>query len=257
MTTVYRPGMWAAPQRRIAATAWSRWSTACLSTTSACKPIATVDAFCLQEQGTLTPIPFSGNPAAVCFIGDVDDGPEPSVQWMQHVAAEMNLSETAFLRRTAPGHFLLRWFTPTDEVDLCGHATLASSHALWEAGHTDAEQSIHFETLSGTLVAERVDDGSIQLDFPSEAATTVILQDSTDTSPTEEGTMQLLRDGLGLHTPGQILSVTRNRMDILAEVTPDAFKQQELDFGILGKLTDCRVLSVTTVRNILFYPAPL
>jgi PhzF family phenazine biosynthesis protein len=171
---------------------------------------------------------------------------------MQNVAAEMNLSETAFLRRTAPGHFLLRWFTPTDEVDLCGHATLASSHALWEAGHTDKDQPIHFETLSGTLIASRVDNsGSIQLDFPSEAATAVILQDSTDSSPTEEETMRLLQDGLGLHTSGQILSVTRNRMDILVEVTPDAFKQQELDFGILGKLTDCRVLSVTTVCRCL------
>jgi PhzF family phenazine biosynthesis protein len=175
---------------------------------------------------------------------------------MQNVAAEMNLSETAFLRRTAPGHFLLRWFTPTDEVDLCGHATLASSHALWEAGHTDKDQPIHFETLSGTLIASRVDNsGSIQLDFPSEAATAVILQDSTDSSPTEEETMRLLQDGLGLHTSGQILSVTRNRMDILVEVTPDAFKQQELDFGILGKLTDCRVLSVTTVGRCLI-PIP-
>lgn len=138
-------------------------------------------------------------------------------------------------------------FTPTDEVDLCGHATLASSHALWEAGHADESQPIHFETLSGTLIASRADDdGSIQLDFPSEAATAVILQDA-DSSPAEEATMRLLRDGLGLHAPGQILSVTRNRMDILAEVTPDAFKQQELDFGILGKLANCRVLSVTTV----------
>lgn len=132
-------------------------------------------------------------------------------------------------------------------MDLCGHATLASSHALWEAGHADESQPIHFETLSGTLIASRADDdGSIQLDFPSEAATAVILQDA-DSSPAEEEAMRLLRDGLGLHAPGQILSVTRNRMDILAEVTPDAFKQQELDFGILGKLANCRVLSVTTV----------
>ena len=117
------------------------------------------------------------------------------------------------------------------------------------AGHSDNGAPIHFETLSGTLVASRVDDsGSIQLDFPSEAATAIILHDA-DSLPTEEDTMQLLREGLGLRAPEQILSVTRNRMDILAEVTPDAFELQELDFGILGRLTDCRVLSVTTVGS--------
>ena len=81
--------------------------------TAAPQAIATVDAFCMQAPGDLTPIPFSGNPAAVCFIGDVGTSPEPSVEWMRNVAAEMNLSETAFLRRTTPGHFLLRWCVPT------------------------------------------------------------------------------------------------------------------------------------------------
>lgn len=168
---------------------------------------------------------------------------------MLAVAGEMNLSETAFLRRTAPGHFNLRWFTPTDEVDLCGHATLGSSHALWEAGHTPADEPIHFETLSGTLIASRADDGSIRLDFPSEAATSVILRDADDSSPTEEETVQLLREGLGLSEPGQILHVSRNRMDVLAEVTPQAFVEQAPDFGVLGKLADCRVLSVTTEKD--------
>ena len=239
--------MWAPRCRLLAARSPTtplarRW----LGSAAAAKPIATVDAFCRQEPGPLTPIPFSGNPAAVRFVGDVGAEPEPSVEWMQKVAAEMNLSETAYLRRTAPGHFLLRWFTPTDEVDLCGHATLASSHALWEAGHTDAGAPIHFETLSGTLIASRTEDGSIHLDFPSEAATSVILQDSDDASPTEEETMRLLRDGLGLHEAGQILHVSRNRMDVLVEVTPQAFTEQVLDFGLLGKLDNCRVLSVTT-----------
>lgn len=81
--------------------------------TAAPQTIATIDAFCMQARGDLAPIPFSGNPAAVCFIGDVGTAPEPSVEWMRNVAAEMNLSETAFLRRTAPGHFLLRWCVPT------------------------------------------------------------------------------------------------------------------------------------------------
>ena len=146
----------------------------------------------------------------MCFIGDVEE-PGPTVAWMRNVAAEMNLSETAYLRRTGPGHFKLRWFTPTDEVDLCGHATLASSHALWEAGHTDADKPIYFETLSGELIASRTDDGSIQLDFPSEAATSVILADEAGASPTEEDTMQLLMAGLGLPDQGQFLHVSRNR----------------------------------------------
>ena len=80
--------------------------------------ILQIDAF--------TDRPFRGNPAAVCLL----EGPAPS-DWMQAVAAEMNLSETAFVHKTVEG-FGLRWFTPLVEVDLCGHATLAASHALWE-----------------------------------------------------------------------------------------------------------------------------
>jgi PhzF family phenazine biosynthesis protein len=119
-------------------------------------PIWQIDAFTDQQ--------FSGNPAAVCLL-DV----ERDAAWMQSVAAEMNLSETAFVRRHADG-FQLRWFTPTIEVDLCGHATLASAHALWIAGITGSDDPIHFHTRSGVLTASR-DANLIRLDFPATPAT--------------------------------------------------------------------------------------
>ena len=115
--------------------------------------ILTVDAF--------TSEPFKGNPAGVCVVdGSRDDA------WMQHVAAEMNLAETAFLRRRADGDYDLRWFTPVAEVDLCGHATLGSAHVLWESGDLPRNQTARFHTKSGLLTADRR-DGWIELDFPS------------------------------------------------------------------------------------------
>src|SRR5207253_1569119 len=101
-----------------------------------------------------------GNPAAVCVLPS-----ERDASWMHKVAREMNLAETAFLVRTADG-FGLRWFTPAVEVDLCGHATLASAHVLWETGHAPPAESIRFHTRSGLLTAVRRDDW-IELDFPA------------------------------------------------------------------------------------------
>jgi PhzF family phenazine biosynthesis protein len=110
-----------------------------------------VDAF--------TSAPFSGNPAAVCLL----DGPaDPS--WMQQVAAEMNLAETAFLE-PRDGGYGLRWFAPLAEVILCGHATLASAHVLYTLGLAGRDEPIRFETASGTLTA-RGDGTLIALDFP-------------------------------------------------------------------------------------------
>ncbi len=104
--------------------------------------------------------PFTGNPAVVCPL----DGPVDA-DWMQQVAAEMNVSETAFLR-PEDGGFRLRWFTPTVEVDLCGHATLASAHVLWEQGLLDPETTACFQTLSGPLAVVR--RGSwLDMDFPT------------------------------------------------------------------------------------------
>jgi PhzF family phenazine biosynthesis protein len=119
-------------------------------------PLFTVDAF--------TDRPFSGNPAGVCLL----DAPRDA-DWMQKVAREMNLSETAFLVPRADG-FDLRWFTPAVEVDLCGHATLASAHVLWEAGRLGAASAARFQTRSGLLAAERK-VGWIEMDFPAKPET--------------------------------------------------------------------------------------
>ena len=120
---------------------------------------------CLQIDA-FTDRPFSGNPAAVCFLDEPADA-----AWMQAVAAEMNLSETAFV---VPGDdaFGLRWFTPTVEVDLCGHATLASAHALWTEGIVAADDPIVFDTRSGLLSCAR-DGERTELDFPALPLTTI------------------------------------------------------------------------------------
>jgi PhzF family phenazine biosynthesis protein len=106
---------------------------------------------------------FSGNPAAVCILE------HPKVDtWMQSVAMEMNLSETAFLIRQGDG-YNLRWFTPKVEVDLCGHATLASAYVLFESGGARRDAVIRFYTRSGLLTAA-LDEGRIELNFPSTPA---------------------------------------------------------------------------------------
>ena len=111
-------------------------------------------------------VPFRGNPAAVVLLEQ-----KQSDEWMQAFAAEMNLSETAFVERRAHG-FGLRWFTPAVEVDLCGHATLASAHALWEQGVVGHDEPIDFQTRSGVLKASRRDT-RIELDFPSKPSEAV------------------------------------------------------------------------------------
>jgi PhzF family phenazine biosynthesis protein len=122
-------------------------------------PLLQIDAFARQ--------PFEGNPAGVCLLEAPADA-----AWMQALAAEMNLSETAFL---VPGEradaFGLRWFTPAVEVALCGHATLASAHALWSVGRAAADQPLHFETLSGVLTARPAGDGAISIDLPARPVT--------------------------------------------------------------------------------------
>lgn len=111
-----------------------------------------VDAF--------TDKPYKGNPAAVCVLTETRDD-----KWMQNVAKEMNLSETAFLLKDQEG-YRLRWFTPSMEIDLCGHATLASAHTLWENGYVSKQEEINFYTKSGVLTA-KYNDGWIMLNFPA------------------------------------------------------------------------------------------
>lgn len=124
------------------------------------QPLFVVDAF--------TDRPFAGNPAGVLVL-DAAAG-EPDAAWMQAVAAELNLSETAFPRRRDGGVWSLRWFTPKVETALCGHATLAAAHVLWSEGYHPPAETIRFATLSGELRALPTEDGTIALDFPAAPA---------------------------------------------------------------------------------------
>jgi len=148
--------------------------------------ITQVDAFAAK--------PFAGNPAAVCLLA------EPrSASWMQMVAREMNLSETAFLTKRNGGYDL-RWFTPLVEVDLCGHATLASAHVLWEQGDLSATDTAVFHTRSGQLTA-RKNGGWIEMNFPG-------------TPPTVAPESESFEEALGL----KVKFVGRSRFDHLVEV---------------------------------------
>lgn len=153
--------------------------------------ITVVDAF--------TDRPFAGNPAAVCIL----PGPAPE-EWMRQVAREMSLAETAFLHRDGDG-FAIRWFTPTLEVDLCGHATLASAHVLWQEGYLAPSETARFSCRSGALTARRVTAG-IELDFPRAAAEPVPAPPS-------------LLPGLGV---AALRWVGRNQFDYLVEVESEA-----------------------------------
>jgi PhzF family phenazine biosynthesis protein len=149
-----------------------------------------VDAF--------TDRPFAGNPAAVCILPRVRDE-----QWMQLVAREMNLSETAFLVRREDGGFDLRWFTPVAEVELCGHATVASAHVLWQENLLRPGEEARFHTLSGLLLAHQ--DGLwIELDFPATPAEPVEAPDG-------------LLEALG----AQANSVGQTRFDYMVELSDE------------------------------------
>jgi PhzF family phenazine biosynthesis protein len=177
--------------------------------------IVQVDAF--------TDTPFRGNPAAVCLTpGPVDEG------WMKAVAREMNLSETAFLHRLDDG-FSLRWFTPAVEVDLCGHATLASAHVLWQEGVIPASEPALFKTGSGMLSATRGDDGWITLDFP---ATPVI-------RAAQRSEIEALETALGT----ELRSAWMNAFDMLVELDSEA--------AVRGLRPDFTRLKRFAVRGII------
>ena len=151
-------------------------------------PIYQVDAF--------TDHPFTGNPAGVCILQKSADE-----AWMQSVAMEMNLSETAFVVPREEGDFDLRWFTPTVEVALCGHGTLATSHVLYETGVLSTEHVARYHTKSGILQAQQI-DGLIELDFPATPA---------EDCESPDG----LLEALGLTS---VLYVGRPKYDYLIEV---------------------------------------
>jgi PhzF family phenazine biosynthesis protein len=152
--------------------------------------LSLVDAF--------TDTPFSGNAAAVCLLDGEREG-----AWMQSLARELGYSETAFLLREG-ARYGLRWFTPTVEVDLCGHATLASAHFLWESGVESVETPLEFATRSGILRAARR-AGEIELDFPAEPAR-------------EEPAPAALAAALGVHPVWS----GRNRLDFLLLLETEA-----------------------------------
>lgn len=169
------------------------------------KMIYQVDAFAHK--------PNSGNPAAVCMLEEEADD-----SWMQNVAMEMNLSETAFLYRLSRG-FNLRWFTPTTEVDLCGHATLASAHILWEKGYLNPDKEAEFHTRSGVLKASKKRD-LIELDFPSEPEVE---------APDPPG----IKEALGVSP----VYVGKNRFDYLVEIeSEEVLRDIAPDLNMLKKI---------------------
>ncbi|MGD9098912.1 MAG: PhzF family phenazine biosynthesis protein [Anaerolineae bacterium] len=173
--------------------------------------------------------PFAGNPAAVCLL------PAPrDALWMQQVAREMNLSETAFLYKRQDG-FSLRWFTPATEVDLCGHATLASAHVLWETGLLEPGEPARFHTQSGLLTAEQRGN-LIELNFPS------LLQEPA-TAPVE------LVTALGVSPRYVGKFGKRYLIEVDAE---EAVRKLDPDFHSLRKLPE-RGVVVTSVAALPEY----
>ena len=173
----------------------------------------------IYQVDAFTDKPFAGNPAAVCLLQEAADE-----TWMQNAAAEMNLSETAFLVPQADGYDL-RWFTPAVEVDLCGHATLASAHVLWETGNLEANEEARFHTKSGLLTAV-LDDGWITLNFPAKP-------DAPTTMPPG------LAEALGVKP----VYVGRNAFDYIVEVKSET--------AVRNLIPDFAAMRTLNVRGIM------
>ncbi len=173
----------------------------------------------IRQVDAFTKVPFSGNPAGVCILEEPADE-----TWMQAVAAEMNVAETAFLWPLDSG-FSLRWFTPTTEVDLCGHATLASAFAIWESGLLSTAESPVFSTRSGELRASWIDN-RIVLDFPIEGP-----EDSIDPAPISKAINVA------------VVEASRNRFDFLAEVASEA--------EVRGIVPDLRAIAGLGCRGLI------
>ncbi len=183
-----------------------------MSLHSAGLPIYVVDAF--------TSAPFRGNPAAVCVLEQPADE-----AWMQSLAMEMNFAETAFVRRLELG-FELRWFTPKYEVDLCGHATVAAAHTLWNECQLSRNEPLEFHTRSGLLTCRAVGD-AITLDFP--------------VTPVEAVTEPAgLLAGLGIQ---RALFIGRSRFDLLVQIDDAA--------QLLALSPDFRALKSLETRGII------
>jgi PhzF family phenazine biosynthesis protein len=175
-------------------------------------PLFVIDAF--------TDKPFAGNPAAVCLLPRLA---EPA--WMQSVATEMNLSETAFVSPIDGSVFALRWFTPAVEVDLCGHATLAAAHVLWETNAVGGSDPIRFQTKSGELICSKRESW-IEMDFPA-------LESNPTTPPPG------LLASLGVDT----IHIARSRFDHLVHVKSEA--------EVRAANPDFRALAAVNTRGII------
>ncbi|WP_202080617.1 PhzF family phenazine biosynthesis protein [Caldalkalibacillus salinus] len=174
----------------------------------------------LLQVDAFTDKPFGGNPAAVCILNEAQTD-----DWMQSLAAEMNLSETAFLLEEGEGVYRLRWFTPTTEVDLCGHATLASAHALWEEDLVQGDDEILFHTNSGPLTAER-SNGWITLNFP------VVGHEEGPVPPQ-------VTEAIGVDP----VRVVKSDFDYVVELASEAqVRQLSPDMGMLAELVDHGVI---------------
>ena len=173
----------------------------------------------IYQVDAFTDRPFAGNPAGVCVLPAA-----ASDRWMQAVAAEMNVSETAFLLQRPDG-FDLRWFTPTTEVELCGHATLAAAHILWQTGRVDRGERCRFHTASGLLTAGLHGD-QVELDFPAVP---------DEPAPAPEGLAEILG--------AEVVAFRGSRFDHLAEVASEAV--------VRGLHPDLARLKALPVRGIM------
>ncbi|HEX9713986.1 MAG TPA: PhzF family phenazine biosynthesis protein [Actinomycetota bacterium] len=172
-------------------------------------PVFWVDAF--------TDRAFAGNPAAVCLLEKPADE-----AWMAAVAREMNLSETAFVSPRGGGDHDLRWFTPTVEVDLCGHATLASAFTLWQEKRVPSDASIAFHSRSGVLRATRPGDDVVELDLPADPLTPAGLPDAA-----------------ALALGAEPLAVWHGRIGYVVELaSEEAVRALAPDFGHLAEFPD-------------------
>jgi PhzF family phenazine biosynthesis protein len=172
---------------------------------------------------------FAGNQAAVCLLDQAADE-----QWMQSVAAEIGFSETAFIVRKG-NDFSLRWFTPSCEMELCGHATLASAHALWQEGWLTRDKKAVFHTAGGVLTAKEISSG-IEMDFPAESAAT---------AEAPHG----LAEALGAEPK----HIARSRMDILVEVDDAATVRNLIPDMVMLRKIDTRGVIVTAVSDVPEY----
>ena len=192
----------------------------------------------IYQVDSFTAKPFAGNPAGVCLLdGPADEG------WMQQVAAEMNLSETAFLY-PRDDHYHLRWFTPIAEVPLCGHATLASAHVLFELGILPQDSEAQFATLSGRLTT-RLEDGLIWMNFPATPAKPV--------EPPEP-----LTKGLGVEPRWVGLSSMQYLVEVdsptaLQGLQPNLARLAQLD--MVGVIVTCRGEGKYDFLSRFFAPA--